>query len=60
MPEVQPEAQLVQLTGLEEPAWLYGASRPHAVHTVSVVAFTVLLNRPTGHRVHADDLGVLE
>jgi hypothetical protein len=59
VPEVQPEAQLVQLTGLEEPAWLYGASGPHAVHTASVVAFTVLLNRPTRHRVHTDDL-VLE
>ena len=56
MPEVQPEAQLVQLTGLEEPAWLYGASGPHAVHTAPVVAFTVPLNRPTGHGVHTDDV----
>ena len=57
---MQPEAQLVQFAELEEPGWLYGASTPQAMHTVSVVALTTVLYLPTGHWVHTDALGVLE
>jgi hypothetical protein len=60
VPEVQPEAQLVQFAELEEPGWLYGASTPQAMHTVSVVALTTVLCLPTGHCVHTDALGVFE